>query len=31
MSKKNSDKFLNNNEALPISITIDYTPEQLME
>jgi len=31
MAKKNTDKFMNNNESLPIKITHDYTAEQLME
>lgn len=31
MPAKKVDKFLNNNESLPINITIDYTPEQVME
>jgi hypothetical protein len=31
MAIKKVDKFLNNNESLPINITIDYTPEQAIE
>jgi hypothetical protein len=31
MPAKKVDKFLNNNESLPINITIDYTPDQVME
>lgn len=31
MAKPKTDKYFNNNEAIPISISIDYTPEQLME
>lgn len=31
MAKKKSDKFLNNNENLPISVEIEYTPEQIEE
>lgn len=31
MAKKKSDKFLNNNENLPITVEIEYTPEQIEE
>jgi hypothetical protein len=31
MAIKKVDKFLNNNESLPINITINYTPEQVVE
>jgi len=31
MAVKKVDKYLNNNESLPVNITIDYTPEQAIE
>lgn len=31
MAVKKVDKYLNNNESLPVNITIDYTPEQARE
>lgn len=31
MAIKKVDKFLNNNESLPVNITIDYTPDQVLE
>ena len=31
MAVKKIDKYLNNNESLPVNITIDYTPEQAIE
>jgi hypothetical protein len=31
MAVKKIDKYLNNNESLPINITVDYTPEQFIE
>ena len=31
MPIKKTDKFLNNNESLPINITVDYTAEQMVE
>ena len=31
MAVKKHDKYLNNNESLPIDITIAYTPEQALE
>jgi len=31
VAKKKSDKYLNNNENLPISVDIEYTPEQIEE
>jgi hypothetical protein len=31
MAVKKVDKYLNNNESLPVNITIDYSPEQALE
>jgi hypothetical protein len=31
MAVKKVDKYLNNNESLPVNITIDYTPQQAVE
>lgn len=31
MAIKKNDRFMNNNESLPINITLEYTPEQMQE